>query len=258
MTMWLLKRVFQAVIVILAMSMIVFVGMHLVGDPVDVLLTQESTHEDRARLIESLGLDQPLWLQYFNFLGSALQGELGNSFVYNTPAVTLILQRLPATLELAFSALFIAIIIGVPLGLYSGMKPTHPLGRLITTGSILGFSLPTFWVGLLMIMVFSVSLGWLPASGRGDTVRVFGAEWSFLTWDGLRHLFLPALNLSLFKASMVIRARSSATRTARSSIRACARSPAIPTSPNTRGCASGSAGNRATMPRSSSPRTSCS
>src|SRR5690606_19991056 len=164
MTVWILRRIVQAAVVVLAMSMIVFIGMHLVGDPVDVLLTQESTHEDRARLIESLGLDRPLWAQYLSFLGSALQGELGNSFVYNTPAVTLILQRLPATLELAFSALFIAVLIGVPLGLYAGMRPQKPLAKLITTGSILGFSLPTFWVGLLMIMVSSVSLGWLPAS----------------------------------------------------------------------------------------------
>ena len=209
---WLVRRVLQAMLVVLAMSLIVFVGMHMVGNPVDVLLTQEATHEDRARLIESLGLDRPIWAQYLSFLGSALQGEMGNSFVYNTPAVTLILQRLPATLELAFAALFISVLIGVPLGLYAGMRPEKPLARLITTGSILGFSLPTFWVGLLMIMVFSVSLGLLPASGRGDTVRIFGSEWSFLTWDGLQHLLLPAINLSLFKASMVIRLTRSGVR----------------------------------------------
>lgn len=114
---WLIRRLLQAALVIFAMSVIVFVGLNLVGNPADVLLSHESTIEDRQRLIESLGLDQPIWMQYLNFSGSALQGEMGNSFVYNIPAVTLILQRLPATLELAFSALIIAIVIGVPLGL---------------------------------------------------------------------------------------------------------------------------------------------
>ena len=202
---WLLRRILQALLVVLAMSVIVFVGMHMIGNPADVLLTQDSTQADREQLIRSMGLDQPIWVQYFSFLGNALQGEMGRSFVYNTPAITLILQRLPATLELAFAALLIAIVVGVPLGLFAGLKPRHPLARVITTGSILGFSLPSFWVGLLLIMVFSVQLGLLPASGRGQTVRVLGAEWSFLTTDGLRHMILPAINLALFKVSMVIR-----------------------------------------------------
>lgn len=202
---WLLRRILQALLVVLAMSLIVFIGMHMIGSPVDVLLAQESTQADRERLIRDLGLDQPVWIQYFSFLGNALQGELGRSFVYNTPAITLILQRLPATLELAFAALLIAVFIGVPLGLFAGLKPRHPLARLVTTGSILGFSLPTFWVGLLLIMAFSVQLGMLPASGRGRTVHVLGGDWSFLTLDGLRHMVLPAINLALFKLSMVIR-----------------------------------------------------
>lgn len=209
---WLLRRIIQAILVILAMSLIVFIGMHLIGSPADVLLTQESTQADRDRLIRDLGLDQPIWMQYFSFLGNALQGEMGRSFVYNTPAITLILQRLPATLELAVAALMLAIVIGVPLGLYAGLKPRNPLAKLITTGSILGFSLPSFWVGLLLIMVFSVQLGLLPASGRGDTVRIFGYDWSFLTLDGLRHMVLPAINLALFKVSMVIRLTRSGVR----------------------------------------------
>ena len=205
MGLWLLRRVLQAILVILAMSAIVFIGMHLIGNPADVLLTSESTQADRERLIRDLGLDQPLVVQYFSFLGNALQGEMGRSFVYNMPAVSLILQRLPATLELAVAALLLAIVIGVPLGLFAGLKPRNPISKLITTGSILGFSLPTFWVGLLLIMVFSVQMGLLPASGRGQTVRVFGSNWSFLTLDGLRHMILPAINLALFKVSMVIR-----------------------------------------------------
>ncbi|AXC50741.1 ABC transporter permease [Paracoccus suum] len=205
MILWLIRRIAQAVLVVFAMSVVVFMGMHMIGSPADMLLAPDATQADRAQLIAELGLDRPLLEQYWRFLVSALHGDLGRSFVYNVPAVTLILQRLPATLELAFSALFLAILFGVPLGLYAGLRPDSWLGRGITTGSILGFSLPSFWVGLLLIMTFSVSLHWLPASGRGETVRVFGVNWSFLTLDGLRHMILPAINLALFKISLVIR-----------------------------------------------------
>lgn len=202
---WLLQRIGQALLVVLAMSLVVFLGMHAIGSPVDILLSPDATQAERAELITQLGLDRPLWLQYFSFVNSALHGDLGRSFVYNVPAVTLILQRLPATLELAFAAMILAVLLGVPLGLYAGLFPQRRSSKLIQTGSILGFSLPTFWVGLLLIMTFSVYLGWLPASGRGKTVRLLGVDWSFLTLDGLRHMILPALNLSLFKASLVIR-----------------------------------------------------
>jgi len=202
---WLLQRIAQALLVIVAMSLVVFLGLHAIGNPADILLAPDATQIDRAELVARLGLDRPLWEQYFNFARSALHGDLGRSFVYNVPAVALILQRLPATLELAFAALIFAIIFGVPLGLYAGLYPERRLARLITSGSILGFSLPTFWVGLLLIMTFSVSLGWLPASGRGQTVHFLGADWSFVTLDGLRHMVLPAINLSLFKVSLVVR-----------------------------------------------------
>lgn len=204
-TAWLARRLAQAAVVMIAMSIIVFLGLHLIGNPADILLAPDATQADRQELIAKLGLDLPVWEQYWLFAKSALQGDLGNSFVYNTPAVTLILQRLPATLELAVLALLIAIFIGIPLGLFAGLKPENPLARLITTGSILGFSLPTFWVGLLLIMTFSVSLGWLPASGRGETAHFLGADWSFVTLDGLRHMLLPAINLALFKVSLVVR-----------------------------------------------------
>ena len=205
MTLWLVRRLFQAVFVVLAMTLIVFAGLHLMGNPVDVLISTEADQSERLRMIAQLGLDQPLWRQYFVFLSNAIHGDLGKSFVFNLSAIDLILQRMPATLELAFSALLLAIIIGIPLGLLAGLYPNAKLSRLIMTGSVLGFSLPTFWVGLMMIMVFSVYAGWLPSSGRGATVNVFGVEWSFLTWNGLQHLLLPALNLALFKISMVLR-----------------------------------------------------
>lgn len=205
MTGWLLRRVAQAVVVVLLMTMIVFAGLHAIGNPIDILIGQDVDQVERARIITEMGLDKPLWQQYLSFLNGAIHGNLGKSFVYNESAIKLILQRLPATLELAVAALLLAVIVGVPLGLIAGLYPESAFSRLVMTSSIVGFSLPTFWVGLMLIMAFSVSLGWLPSSGRGSTAEVFGVQWSWLTADGLRHMILPALNLSLFKISLVIR-----------------------------------------------------
>lgn len=199
------KSVLQALMVVLVMTVIVFFGLHMIGNPVDILIGQDVDQVDRLRIIRELGLDQPVWRQYLAFLNGALHGNLGNSFVYNTPAILLIFQRLPATLELAFAALLLALLVGVPLGLMAGIKPDHPLSRMVMTTSILGFSLPTFWIGLMLIMAFSVTLGWLPSGGRGQTAELFGVQWSWLTADGWRHMILPAINLALFKISLVIR-----------------------------------------------------
>jgi peptide/nickel transport system permease protein len=205
MTTWLIRRLIQALFVVLAMSVIVFVGVHVIGNPVDILISPEADQAERARIIAALGLDQPLWKQYLLFVNDALHGNLGRSFVFNEPALRLITQRMPATMELAVTAVLMSILIGIPLGLYAGLYPERALARTIMAGSILGFSLPTFWVGLMLIMVFAVQLGWLPSTGRGATAELFGIEWSFLTLDGLRHLLLPALNLSLFNISLVLR-----------------------------------------------------
>lgn len=205
MIVWLLRRIGQALLVVLAMTVIVFAGLHAIGNPIDILIGEDLNQQERLEAIAHLGLDKPLLQQYFSFLTNALQGDLGTSFVYNESAIGLILDRLPATLELAVVALVIAIVLGVPLGLYAGMKPTSPVSKLLMSGSILGFSLPAFWVALMLIMVFSVQLGWMPSSGRGDTRSLFGIEWSFLTLDGLHHLILPAFNLALFKISLVLR-----------------------------------------------------
>ncbi|MCA3379576.1 MAG: ABC transporter permease, partial [Roseomonas sp.] len=197
MTVYLVRRVLQALLVVLAMSLIVFIGVFAIGDPVEILISPDADQIERERAVQALGLDLPLWQQYAVFLTKALQGDLGRSFVYNEPALKLILQRMPATLELAFGATIIALIIGLPLGLYAGLRPDSRFSRVIMAGSILGFSLPTFWVGLMLIMVFAVYLGWLPSTGRGETGTLFGLQWSFLTWDGLRHMAMPAINLSL-------------------------------------------------------------
>jgi len=202
---WLLRRVGQAALVVLAMTVIVFVGLHAVGNPVDILIGDDLNQQERLQAIARLGLDQPLWRQYLAFVDGALHGSLGRSFVYQEDAFNLILQRLPATLELAVSALLLAVVVGVPLGLVAGMWPEHPLSKALMAGSIVGFSLPAFWVALMLIMVFSVQLGWLPASGRGATREWLGVAWSWLTLDGLQHLLLPAINLALFKISLVLR-----------------------------------------------------
>jgi peptide/nickel transport system permease protein len=205
MTTWLIRRLIQALFVVLAMSVIVFIGVHVIGNPVDILISPEADQAERLRIIAALGLDQPLWKQYLLFVSDALHGNLGRSFVFNEPALRLIAQRMPATLELAVTAVLMSIIFGIPLGLYAGLYPEGAVARTIMAGSILGFSLPTFWVGLMLIMVFAVQLGWLPSTGRGATAELFGVQWSFLTLDGLRHLLLPALNLSLFNISLVLR-----------------------------------------------------
>ena len=205
MTAYLLRRGGQTLLTLLVMSILVFVGVYLVGNPVDVMISASATPQERAELIVRMGLDQPVWVQYWHFLKGALSGDLGNSFLYNRPALGLIFERMPATLELAFSALFLGLVFGIPLGVVAGLRPSKPESRGIMAFSILGFSLPTFWVGLMMILLFAVKLDILPASGRGETVDVLGVPLSIFTTDGLSHLFLPALNLALFKISLVIR-----------------------------------------------------
>lgn len=212
MTLWILRRLFQAVLVMLAMTVIVFIGVSVIGDPVEILISPDADQAERLRAIAALGLDKPLWQQYLNFLWGALHGDLGRSFVYNEPALRLIGQRLPATMELAVTAVLLAVLLGIPLGLLAGLYPNSALGRLAMAGSILGFSLPSFWVGLMLIMVFAVQLGWLPSTGRGATVSVLGVPWSFLTLDGLAHMAMPALNLALGNVALVLRLTRSGVR----------------------------------------------
>ena len=208
------RRLLQSVVVVFIMSVLVFAGVYAIGNPIDILINPQADQAEIAAATAALGLDQPLWRQYWNFIAGAFAGDLGKSFSANIPAVKLILERMPATLELALAAMTIAVALGIPLGLWAGLRPDSIPGRLIMAGSILGFSLPTFWVGLMLIMVFSVWLGWLPPTGRGETVMVLGVPVSFLTGDGLLHLFMPALNLALFKLSLLIRLTRAGTREA--------------------------------------------
>ena len=205
MTVFVIRRLIQAMIVVALMSVIVFFGVNVVGDPVYMLISPDADQAEIQATIERLGLDKPVWEQYLRFLDGARQGDLGLSFVFGEPALKLILHHMPATLELAFTALFLAVVIGIPLGLYAGLFPETFASRAIMAGSILGFSLPTFWVGLMFIMLFAVILGWLPSTGRGDTAVFLGIESSLFTRDGLSHVLLPALNLALLKISLAVR-----------------------------------------------------
>jgi peptide/nickel transport system permease protein len=205
MTVFLIRRLMQSIAALFVMSLIVFVGVFAIGNPVDIFIAADADQLERERAIRALGLDLPLWEQYFVFVRNAFAGDLGKSFVFNMSALQLIVQRMPATLELAAAALVIAVAIGIPLGMYAGYRPESWGSRAIMAGSIFGFSLPTFWVGLMLIMVFAVYLGWLPSVGRGEIGVMFGVRTSLATLDGLAHIAMPAFNLALFKLSLVIR-----------------------------------------------------
>ncbi|MEO1224431.1 MAG: ABC transporter permease [Pseudomonadota bacterium] len=205
MTVFIIRRTLQAVIVLLVMSAIVFLGVFAIGDPVAILISPDATQADIDEAIRNLGLDKPIWEQYLAFLGNALQGNLGDSFVYNEPAIRLILQRMPATLELAVVAVLLSIFVGIPLGMWAGLRPGGVAGKSIMVGSIFGFSLPNFWQGIMLILLFAVILGWLPAFGRGDVAEFLGIRSSLWTLDGWAHIILPAINLALFNTSLIIR-----------------------------------------------------
>ncbi len=209
---FIIRRFAQALVVLLVMSVLVFAGVYLIGNPVDVLISPDATQAIRQQVIEQYGFDQPVWRQYLGFLQRLISGDLGRSFVFNMPVAELIAQKLPATLELTLIAVLFASAVGIPLGIYAGYRPDGILSRLIMAASILGFSVPTFWIGLMLIMVFSVQLGLMPAGGRGQTANLFGIPFSFLTADGWSHLILPALNLSMFKLAMMCRLAASGTR----------------------------------------------
>lgn len=211
---FLIRRIGQSLFVILAMAALVFLGVFLIGNPIDVLLAPDADQIERAQAIERLGLDKPVWQQFLIFLLDMLKGDLGKSFVHGTSAVGLIVERLPATMELAFVALALAIFVGIPLGVIAGLRSEGWVGRTIMTGSIVGFSLPNFWFGIMLILCFAVTLQWLPAGGRGPTGSLFGIELSLLNPAGWPNLLMPALTLAIYKVSLVIRLAYSGTREA--------------------------------------------
>ena len=207
-----IQRLLQASVVMMVISALVFIGVYAVGNPIDVMISPDVTHEIREQTIRAYGFDKPLWQQYGIFLQRLAGGDFGRSFVYNMPVLDLILSRLPATLEITLAAVFGATVLGVPLGMYAGYAPHSPVAKTIMGVSVLGFSVPTFWIGLILIFVFAVNLGLLPAGGRGETVTLFDVQWSFLTGNGLMHMLLPSVNLALFKMALMIRLARAGTR----------------------------------------------
>ncbi len=212
MLVYIIRRLMQAALVMVVMSVLVFAGIYLIGDPVAMMISPEANEMERDAARAALGLDQPMWRQYLVFVGDAVHGNFGKSFLAGQPAMGLIFERMPATLELAFASLIISLGIGLPMGIYAGLRPNSFGAKAIMTGSILGFSLPNFWVGLMLIMTFAVLLPdllpwWprLPASGRGATADILGLKLSFLTADGWLHLLLPSITLSLYKGALIVR-----------------------------------------------------
>ncbi len=202
---FILRRLMQAVIVMLTVAFIAFMLFQYVGDPVSSMLGQDATPEQREQLRADLGLDAPFPVQFARFVGNAVQGEFGLSLRQGRKVSALIVERFPATLELALAAGVIALLVGIPLGVYSALRRGSFGSQLAMTLSLLGVSLPTFLIGILLILFFAVLLHWLPSFGRGDTVA-FGTWTSgFVTIDGLKHLILPAITLSIFQLALIVR-----------------------------------------------------
>jgi peptide/nickel transport system permease protein len=201
----LLSRLVQTAALLVVMSVLVFAGVYLIGDPTAMFIGPNMSVEDVERVRRTLGLDRPLAAQYLRFAASALHGDLGVSFTHNRPAMEVILERLPATFELATVAMVLAFGMGVPLGLYAGLKPRSAGARIVMGLSVLGFSVPGFWIALMLIVVFAVELHWLPATGRGPTSTVLGVALSIFSAEGWRHLVLPALTLAVYPLALVIR-----------------------------------------------------
>ncbi|HHP7236343.1 MAG TPA: ABC transporter permease [Desulfobacterales bacterium] len=195
------NRLMHALIVILAVSLCVFFVMYKAGDPVELLLPPDATQQQVEDLRRHLGLDQPFWVQYSRFLKNALQGDVGKSFIYGQSALTVVMERLPATLELATAAMILAVFLGIPLGVVASMNPQSPVSKSIMFFSLAGISVPTFWTGMVLVLVFAVTWNVLPSSGRADV----GTFASFVTVDGLRHLLLPAVTLCLFQLALILR-----------------------------------------------------
>ncbi|MFM7965496.1 MAG: ABC transporter permease [Betaproteobacteria bacterium] len=214
MLVYILRRLAQSLFVVGAMMVIVFFGVYLIGNPIDILISPDASLQEIEDTKIRFGFDRPIHVQFLQFVGNAVQGDLGRSFVHGESAVKLILHYMPATLELAALGLVFAIALGLPLGVYAGYRAEQWQGKAIMTGTIFGFSLPNFWVGMLFILFFSVYLQWLPSTGRGETVEILGIHLSVFAPGGLKYMLLPALTLALYKASLVARLARAGTQEA--------------------------------------------
>ena len=202
---FIVKRLIQATVVMLVVSLIAFMLFQYVGDPVSIMLGQDATDADRTRLTQELGLDQPIVVQFYHFVLNAVQGDFGISLRQGQSVSSMLLARIPATLELSMAAALIALVLGLPLGVYTALRPKSWTANAVLAFSLVGISLPTFLIGILLILVFSVQLGWLPSYGRGDVVRLGWWTTGLLTTSGWKHLILPSITLSLFQLTLVLR-----------------------------------------------------
>jgi len=200
-----LRRLIQSVLVMLAVALIAFTMFRFVGDPVNSMLPENASSEQRTQLSEQLGLDRPVIVQFARFVTGAVQGDFGISYRNKRPFAEMIAERLPATLELVLAAAVFALLLGVPMGIYTALHPKGVISNLLQTVSLIGISVPTFVTGILLILVFSVWLNWLPSFGRGDTVQLGWWSTGFLTWTGLKSLVLPAVMLGLFQITLIMR-----------------------------------------------------
>jgi peptide/nickel transport system permease protein len=202
---FILRRIAQAVVVMLTVGLIAFSLFRFVGDPVLFMLGQDATPEQRVEVTRALGLDKPFYVQYLHFIGHAIQGEFGLSLRQVQPVSQLISDRLPATLELSFVAALFALVAGIPMGVYTALRPRSLLTQALLALSLVGVSLPTFLIGILLILVFAVQLGWLPSFGRGDVVQLGWWSTGLLTASGLKALILPSITLGLFQMTLIQR-----------------------------------------------------
>ncbi len=196
---FIIRRLLQSIAVMLAVAFIAFALFNFVGDPINNMVGQDTTQQDRDKLRQALGLNDPFVIQFARFVGRAAQGNFGLSYQYARPVSELVVERLPATLELSLVAAGFALLLGIPMGIYTGLHRHSWLSQLFLTISLIGISLPTFLIGILLILVFAVVLGWLPSFGRGETVALGWWTTGFLTIDGLRALIMPAITLGLFQ-----------------------------------------------------------
>lgn len=202
---FILTRMAQAILVMLVVALLAFTMFRFVGDPINQMVGQETTEAEREALRQSLGLNDPVVVQFVRYAGQAATFDFGSSYQFKQPVSDLIGERAPATLELSLTSALLALLIGVPMGVFTGLYPQRWISRLFLGGSLVGVSLPTFLIGILLIFIFSVELGWLPSFGRGDVVRLGWWSTGFLTLSGLRSLILPAITLGLFQMTLIMR-----------------------------------------------------
>jgi len=202
---FIVRRVAQAVLVMFIISIVGFAIKHNVGDPVRMITGISVSEAEREELREEMGLKDPILTQYWRFLKNAAQGDLGTSYFYHKPATRVILEKAPATIELVFVSSLIIVFLSVPLGVFAAIYPKNWFSRLVMGGSIIGVSIPVFLTAIVLVYIFSVELGWMPSFGRGETVNIYGWESGLVTWDGIKHLILPAISLSSIMLPLFIR-----------------------------------------------------